>query len=280
MITLNKHDIMKYPINETEMPLNELEKLGLYKNGGFSISPENIDALLAGRTTDMLSMAGLNIDGFAIRQLDAKLSLNRNPDGTVQLNIHPIYREPQWHPLLSDDEEKALIAGEKQVVIKEQDLDGNKKKKIIIEYDDLTREFVAYEPDEVQVPIRVNGEELSEKQQEAFRNGEVVELKDGTKIQHSATDNKGIRSDRKRLILSVLLDGGISYLVFRGINNLKGSFEPQTKGYSEGYNRALTDMMMVDKKQRDKGNEKTIQDLVLNLQDKQESRGYGRSVAR
>lgn len=271
---------MKYPINENEMPLSELEKLGLYKDGGFSISPENIDALLAGRRTDMLSMAGLNIDGLAIRQLDAKLSLSRNELGDVQLNIHPIYREPQWHPLLSDDEEKALIAGEQHVVSKEQEIDGNKKKKVIIEYDDLTREFIAYEPDEVQAPIRVNGEELSEKQQEAFRNGEVVELTDGTKIQHSATDNKGIRSDRKRLILSVLLDGGISYLVFRGINNLKGRFEPQSEGYSEGYNRALTDMMMADKKQKDKGNEKTVQDLVLNLRDKQESRGYGRGIAR
>src|SRR5690606_14316998 len=212
------------------------------------------------------------------RRSSDPLSLSRNTDGTVQLNIHPIYREPQWHPLLSDDEEKALIAGEKHVVSKEQEIDGNKKKKVIIEYDDLTREFVAYGPDEVQAPIRVNGEELSEKQQEAFRNGEVVELKDGTKIQHSATDNKGIISDRKRLILSVLLDGGISYLVFRGINNLKGRIEPQDEGYTEGYNSALTDMMMADKKE--KGNEKTVQDLVQNLRDKQESRGYGRTVAR
>jgi len=78
----------------------------------------------------------------------------------------------------------------------------------------------------------------------------------------------------------VLLDGGISYLVFRGINNLKGRFEPQSEGYSEGYNRALTDMMMADKKQKDKGNEKTVQDLVLNLREKQESRSYGRGVAR
>ncbi|MEN5196938.1 DUF4099 domain-containing protein [Sphingobacterium faecium] len=271
---------MKYPINENEMPLNELEKLGLYKDGGFSISPENIDALLAGRRTDMLSMAGLNIDGFAIRQLDAKLSLSRNTDGNIQLNIHPIYHEPQWHPLLSDDEEKALIAGEKHVVSKEQEIDGNKKKKIIIEYDDLTREFVAYEPDGVQAPIRVNGEELSEKQQEAFRNGEVVELKDGTKIQHSATDNKGIRSDRKRLILSVLLDGGISYLVFRGINNLKGRFEPQDEGFSKGYNQALANMMLIDKQEKERGNEKTVHDLVSNLRETQHSRGYGRTAAR
>lgn len=75
----------------------------------------------------------------------------------------------------------------------------------------------------------------------------MVELKDGTKIQHSATDNKGIRSDGKRLILSVLLDGGISYLVFRGINNLRGRFEPQSEGYTEGYNHALADMMMAEK---------------------------------
>lgn len=271
---------MKYPINEHEMPLNELEKLGLYKDGGFSISPENIDALLAGRRTDMLSMANLNIDGFAIRRLDAKLSLSRGEDGTVQLNIHPIYREPQWHPLLSDDEEKALINGEKNVVSKEQEIGGNKKKKVIIEYDDLTKEFVAYEPEEVQTPIRVNGEELSEKQQEAFRNGEVVELKDGTKIQHSATDNKGIRSDSKRLILSVLFDGGISYLLFRGINNLRGRSEPQSEGYTEGYNRALTDMMMTDKRLREKGNEKTVQDLAQNLRDTQENRSYGHAVAR
>lgn len=269
---------MKYPIKENEMPLKELEKLGLYKDGGFSISPENIDALLAGRRTDMLSMSGLNIDGFSIRQLDAKLSISKDLDGNVQLNIHPIYREPQWHPLLTEDEEKALISGEKQVVGKEQQIDGNKKKKIIIEYDDLTREFVAYESDQVQAPIKVNGETLSEKQQEAFRNGDVVELEDGTKIQHSATDNKGVRSDRKRLILSVLLDGGISYLVFRGIKNLKGRFEPQDEGFSKGYNQALADMMLSDKKER--GNEKTVHDLVQNLRETQHSRGYGRTASR
>jgi len=225
-------------------------------------------------------MAGLNIDGFAIRQLDAKLSLARNKDGSVGLNIHPIYRKPQWHPLLSEQEEQDLISGKRDVVSMKLDDDPTKKRKIIFEYDEQTNEFVSYESEQVEAPIKVNGETLSEKQQEAFRNGEVVELKDGTKIQHSATDNKGIRSDRKRLILSVLLDGGISYLVFRGINNLKGRLEPQSEGYSEGYNRALSDLIMADKKQNDKGNEKTVQDLVLNLRDKQESRGYGRTVSR
>lgn len=271
---------MKHSIKENEMPLKELEKLGLYKDGGLSISPENIDALLAGRRTDMLSMSGLNIDGFAIRRLDAKLSISRNADGHVQLNIHPIYRESQRHPVLTDEEEKALISGERHVVSKEQQIDSNRKKKIAIEYDDLTREFIAYEPDQVQAPIKVNGETLSEKQQEDFRNGNVVELEDGTKIQQSATDNKGIRSDRKRLILSVLLDGGISYLVFRGISNLKGRVTPQDEGFSKGYNQAVTDMMLSEKQQKEKGNEKTVHDLAQNLSDAQHSRGYGRTASR
>ena len=269
---------MKYPIKESEMPIRELEKLGLFNDGGFNISPENIDALLAGRRTEMLSMSGLDIDGFAIRQLDAKLSISRNVDGVAQLNIHPIYREPQWHPLLTDEDKKALVNGEKHVITKEQQIDGDKKKKIAIEFDDLTREFVAYEPEEVEVPLKVNGEELTEEQQEAFRNGEVVELEDGTKFQHSATDNQGIRSDRKRLIISVLLDGGISYLVFRGIRNLRGRTAPQDEGFSKGYNQALTDMMLHDKK--DKSNDKTVQDLVQNLRDNQQSRGYGRTMSR
>ncbi|WP_166333021.1 DUF4099 domain-containing protein [Sphingobacterium chungjuense] len=262
------------------MPINEFGKLGLHKNGGFNISPENMEALLAGRRTGMLSMADLNIDGFAIRRLDAKLSLTRGENGTVQLNIHPIYREPQSHPLLSDDEGKALIAGEKHAVNKEQEIDFNKQKKVIIEYDELTREFVSYDPEEMQVPIRINGEELSEKQKEAFRGDEVVELADGTKIQHSATDNKGIRSDSKRLILSVLLDGGISYMVFRGVNNLRGRLEPQNEGYSRGYNEALANMMLIDKLQREQGKEKTVQDLAQNLRDKQEGMGYNHTVAR
>lgn len=69
-------------------------------------------------------------------------------------------------------------------------------------------------------------------------------------------------------------------MVFRGINNLRGRLEPQSEGYSEGYNRALADMMMTDKKLREKGNDKTVQDLAQNLRDKQESRGYTRTVAR
>lgn len=50
----------------------------------------------------------------------------------------------------------------------------------------------------------------------------MVELPDGTQFQFSTTDRKGIRSNRNGLVLSVLLDGGLSYLLFTGIGRMLG----------------------------------------------------------
>lgn len=264
-------------IKENELPIKELEKLGLYKDGQLNLSSEDVDALLAGRRTDMRSMFHLKMDGVAIRQLDAKLSLSRNQDGTVTLNLHPIYKEVKPHPLLSTEEARVLLDGKLQSIQKVYQQADKKLTQLIIEYDKQTREFVAYHPDQVEVPIKVNGETLSEEQKKAFQRGEVIALADGTRVQHSATDSKGIRSDRKALILSVLLDGGISYLLFRGIRNLAGNKDAQKEGYTKGYNQALADSM-VGKPKREA--EMTVGEHVDYSRDSQQSRGYGRTASR
>ena len=268
---------METLIKENELPVKELEKLGLYQDGQMSLSSEDLDALLAGRRTDMRSMVHLKMDGFAIRQLDAKLSLSRKEDGTVALNLHPIYKEVKPHPLLSEEEAGELEAGKLQSVQKVYEQADKKLAQLIIEYDEQTREFVAYHPDQVEVPVKVNGETLSEEKKKAFQSGDLVELKDGTRIQHSATDSKGIRSDRKALILSVLLDGGISYLLLRGIRNLAGNSDAQKEGYTKGYNQALADSM-VGKPKREA--EITVGEHIDYSRASQHSRGYGRTASR
>ena len=268
---------METLINEKELPIEELKKLGLYQNGQVNMSSEDLEALLVGRRTDIRSLVNLQLDGITIRQIDAKLSLVRNPDGNVMVNLHPINKEIKSHPLLTEQETLELISGELGSVQKEY-ADADKiLKKLIIEYDEQTREFVAYHPDQVEVPHEVNGEMLSEKKKKAFQNGEIVELNDGTKIQHSATDIKGVRSDRKALILSVLLDGGISYLLLRGLRNLSGSTDPQKEGYTKGYNQALADMVFDTKK---KEKEVTIGEQMATDRQTQQSRGYGRTASR
>ncbi len=265
-------------IKENELPVRELEKLGLYEEGQLTLSTEDLDALLSGRRTDMRSMENLVLEGFAIRQLDAKLYLSRNNAGVIELNLHPIYKEVKPHPLLSEEEIKELLAVKIQAGPKIYEDAVKKQQMLIIQYDEQTREFVGYDPDQVELPLKINGETLNDKQKKAFQNGEVVKLKDGTRIQHSATDRKGIRADRAALILSVLLDGGISYLLIRGIRNLANNKSEQKEAYTKGYNQALADMMMADKKKE--APHQTVGEYITQSQSQQTSRENQRTRSR
>src|SRR5690606_13442661 len=129
-----------------------------------------------------------------------------------------------------------------------------------------TREFVAYDPKEVEAPIRINNAELTEQQRKDFREGRMVELSDGTRLQHSASDSKGVRSDRTRLVMSVLLDGGLSYLLFRGVRHLFGERSPQKEGYTKGYNEAVADMVLSESRTKE---DPTIADHLQMRQDNQ-----------
>ena len=276
-ILISKTNFMETLIKEKELPIKELEKLGLFNNGALNLGQNDIDALLAGRRTDMQSLKNLQLDGFGILQLDAKLSLGRNAEGKVALNLHPIYKQEIPHPLLSEEEARNLREKKIHSVQKEYEQPNKILGKLIIEYDEETREFVAYRPDQVEAPEKVNGETLSEKQKKDFKNGELVQLEDGTRFQHSAADSKGVRSDRARLIFSVLVDGGLSYLVFRGLKNLKDNLEAQKQDYTKGYNQALADMM-VGKPKREI--DMTVGKQIDNPTSLHEGKRYGSTMSR
>jgi Protein of unknown function (DUF4099)/Protein of unknown function (DUF3945) len=267
---------METPIKEKELPIVELEKLGLYKDGALTLQDGDIAAMLAGRRTELRRLYNLEMDGFKMSRLDAKLSLLREEDGKVALKIHPIYNEVQPHPLLNEKETKQLLTGKLEAISKTFD-DKGIERKLIIEYDEQTKEFISYYPYQVEVPIKVNGEMLNEKQKKAFQHGEIIELEDGTRLRHSAADSKGVKSDAKRLIFSVLLDGGLSYLVMRGLRHLASNGDLQKEGYTKGYNQALADMMVGKPK---RGEELTVADQIDHSINAQHDRGYGRSGLR
>lgn len=238
---------MEYPINEKRLPIDQLEKLGLYEQGTLYLERSNVDALLSGRRTDMINMANLQLEGLSIRQLDAKLSLRENSDGTLSLNLHPVYRQVAEHPLLSRQEMDSLIKGERSAISKDSQITEKRHKELIIEYDEQTREFVAFAPRQVQAPSTVNGQRLSKEQLEDFRRGNVVELDDGTRLQHTATDSRGVRSSSSRLIMTLENAGTVSTAVFRDLSNIKGSMQQQSQGFSKGYNSALTQMLAAER---------------------------------
>ncbi|MDN3586172.1 DUF4099 domain-containing protein [Pedobacter aquatilis] len=232
---------MKTQFNISELPLSQFEALGIYQDRQLLLEPEEIACLLSGRRTTLVSLHELKGKDFTIERLDARLSLQRAPSGQVELLLHPIYKNPRAHPLLSDDEMQELISGDKSFVARAIEREEGWATMYNIEYDKLTKDFVGYDVSKVQAPERVNGMLLDEEEKSAFQRGEILELADGTKIQHRASEPKGILSDRKALVLSVLLDGGISYLLVRGIRSLYENTE-QKDHRSPAFNSALAEM--------------------------------------
>ena len=233
---------MKPLFLENELPVDDLVRVGLWKDDKPMLPPEDLQAMLAGRRTSLLTLENVQADGFLIKRLDVKLSLHRSNSGWVSLQAHPIHHEIQPHPLLNERDMKLLSEGEISSLGKTMDAPNGKVQSLVFEYDEQTREFISYSPSQVQAPDRVNGELLDKKKKEAFQYGESVELSDGTTFQHRASESKGIVSDRKALVLSVLLDGGISYLLIRGIRNLLNRNTPQKDEYTAGYNKAVEEM--------------------------------------
>lgn len=232
---------MKTQFSISELPISQLEALGIYQDRQLLLEPEDLSTLLSGRRTTLVSLHELKGKDFTIERLDARLSLMRAPSGEVELFIHPIYKNPREHPLLKGDEMLALISEKKSFIGKAVGKGEGRATMYNIEYDKLTKDFVGYDVSKVQTPERVNGMLLSQEEKSAFQRGKVLELADGTKVQHRASEPKGLLSDRKELVLSVLLDGGISYLLLRGIRSLSENIKQQDHR-TTAFNSAIAEM--------------------------------------
>jgi len=96
-------------------------------------------------------------------------------------------------------------------------------------------------------PEAVNGIPLTKKQKENYRRGKEVETEDGTTIQYSAKDKQAIRADRLALIASVLIDGGVSYILFKGLNALFNRKQEAAPG--RNFQKALEKMHEAEARQ-------------------------------
>jgi len=220
-----------------DIPLDDLSKIGLIQESGLVLDREDIDALLSGRRTSMLRFENLSFDGFTIPAMDAKISLKQGAGGELELMMHPIYKKAQYPAWLTDTEADKLEKGETVNLEKMIFDEEGHLKDVLVEFDKETNEFIVTDTKKVQAPDKVNNEPLTPEQKEKYKKGKEVELADGTAFQYSAVEPKGLRSNRVHLIASVLIDGGISYLIYHGLNaliNRKQEKSPElnnTKGY-------------------------------------------------
>ncbi|MEB2774588.1 DUF4099 domain-containing protein [Algoriphagus sp. D3-2-R+10] len=228
--------------NQKVLPMKDLEIFGVVREGKFTIPEKEVTALKNGRMTDIVELSNLKGKDIHIDKLPARLSIVRGEDGNPALRIDPVYREPGIHPDLSEVERSQLIKKElanskKSYVDKEGNIQSE-----IIEYDHRTNQFLSYNPRDIKAPQLVNGEELTPLQKKKYKEGETVKLADETEFQLSPSSPKGIRSNYKGLVLSVMLDGGLSYLLITGVQKILGKESQEEKAYSKGYLQAIKEV--------------------------------------
>jgi hypothetical protein len=117
-----------------------------------------------------------------------------------------------------------------------------REKTVIYEFDRNTNSFVSVEGDQVNIPEEINGVPLSPRQKKRYQEGEEVSMADGTRIQASPASEATLRSNRNLFVASILLDGGLSYVLYRGVEALVKAGERQKQQeniYSKGYMDAL-----------------------------------------
>ena len=239
---------------EEDIPLAEFENIGLSKDGRLDLGEHDLKALLAGLRTDTIRLHNLEDGDMKILNLDAKLSLHRNEQGHLDLLIHPVYRREKAPGFLTAEETEKLVNGKLANVNKVVEINGVKRE-ILVEFDKEFNEFIIVDTDRILVPDFVNNEQLTPEQKLRFKKGKEVELEDGTKFQFSAKDPKAIRSNKLHLIVSLLMDGGISYLLLKGLKALPGQqHDKVSQDYSRGYYQALEDMKVRQVKDRMQGN--------------------------
>ncbi|OOG69486.1 DUF4099 domain-containing protein [Algoriphagus sp. A40] len=228
--------------SQNGLPMKDLEIFGVIRNGKFTIPEKEVNALKNGGMTDIVELTDLKGKDIYIDKLPARLSIVRGDDGNPALRIDPVYMEPNRHPNLNETERNQLVRKELANIKKSYvDKEGNIQTEII-EYDKRTKQFLSYNPRDIKAPQSVNGLELDPQQKKKYKEGETVLLEDGTAFQLSPAAPKGLRSNKSGLVLSVLLDGGLSYLLITGVQKLLGKESKEEKAYSEGYLQAIKEV--------------------------------------
>jgi hypothetical protein len=244
--------MIKQVFDEQDLPMDVLREIGLVDGDKLKLSENDLRALLSGRITAMLHLKNLMSGGIRIPNLEAKLSLAINPLGNLDLLVHPFYPTPVKPSFLTDEEAQKLEKGEVPNIDKMIFDDNGDPQDVLVEFDKETNEFIVLDEARILAPDRVNGQYLSLDQKERYRKGKEVELQDGTTIQYSVTEKNGVRSNKLAFIASVLIDGGLSFTLYHGLNALFGQKKHREDAdvYSKGYYEDLEKMQEQSESER------------------------------
>jgi hypothetical protein len=226
-----------------DLPIDSLADLGLTINRYLLLDQVDQRALLSGRRTQLVELRKLEFADMKIESLQAKLSLAAGITGKPELMIHPIYLRPVIPPYLLKHEADLLKNGMTLNLEKVITDHSETAKNMLIEFDRETNQFLETDEDKLIPPDEVNGYPLTAEQKKQYIHGEIVEIKDYTRFQYTATNREGLRANRNELIMANIEAGEhvyASYYNLRTLRNYHHDFQEVPPG--NAYLNALAKM--------------------------------------
>lgn len=90
-----------------------------------------------------------------------------------------------------------------------------KNSSVLIEYDENSKSFAIVDSNKVPLIQAVNGRKLTKEQQEDLQEGQEITVDNDIKLQASPKSGQLFSSNKKLLICSMLLDGGLSFMLIK-----------------------------------------------------------------
>ena len=157
-----------------DLPYNQFEKIGMSKREVLTMPSEDLKALLTGRTTNLQTIKFKNQE--AEQSMQVKLSVQRFPDGSLNLMVHPIRKEIKNEDKLNESQLEKLKS-EETIIAPKTSLNGEKELHLF-QLDRETNEIVKTRLNSISVPRYLMDIELSPQNRSDLLQGKTIQLED------------------------------------------------------------------------------------------------------
>ncbi len=185
---------MKFDIKD--LPYSQFEQLGMSKRDVITMNPQDLAQMLNGGRTSLIPLTLSLGNGINPIQAEVKLSLVRNPDNTLSLNVHPILNSAKNTIGANPEEWDKLLKGE--TIIKEARTLNGSLEPHIYQLDKQTNELLSARVNSIQVPSFIQGAAITTEQKEQLKQGLAIELeskgnKEGFVIRLDLSEARGYK---------------------------------------------------------------------------------------
>lgn len=170
-------------IKKEQIPLEKLEKVGIKRDFVGQMESQELKDFLNGFRSQKLYTVNARINDEDFR-IPAKIRLQKQEDGSVNVRIHPIQRlqiPDEYMGYKFSKEDKSALLGDKNLG-KTVELTGKNGQKdhYFLSIDSKTNELVPLRTKHIDIPEKIKGVSLSDEQKQKLGNGEKVTVENMT----------------------------------------------------------------------------------------------------